>query len=172
MFPGCCMNTVRAEAFHEGKAGGSAVSQRRLSPPSSSLGFSSWGMNIAAQLAKCLSWTGRSLQELWLFSFPLVYLFQVVRQVLPLFLSMDPYELFCSGFFMGLSVSAINSLRAFCASEVWSLTVCSWDTACSSLTPFRLKWESNNLRKSKMRFLKKKTSILSATECSLSLSKA
>lgn len=51
-FPGCCMNTVRAEAAHEGKAGGRAVTQRRLSPPPSSLGFPIQAMTIAAQLAK------------------------------------------------------------------------------------------------------------------------
>lgn len=53
------------------------------------------------------------MQELELLYFPLICLSQVLKVCLTSFLSRKPFELFVSGFFTELRVSAVNSSRTF-----------------------------------------------------------
>lgn len=129
-------------------------------------------LSLLHNLQKCLLWLGESMQELGLFHFPLIYHSQVFKSCPTSFLSGKPSELFASGFSTELRVSAINGLRAFWGSEMWSLTLCSWDSAHSSLTLYGMKSESYVERSDFSELRKNKTSNLNATECSLSYYKA
>lgn len=172
LVPGFFMNMVQAEAAQEGKAEGSAVSKKGpplLLPAQDSLA-KEW--SLLHNLQKCLLWLGGSMQELGLFYFPLIYLSQVLKARPTSFLFRKPFELFVSVFFTELRVSAINSLRAFWGSEIWSLALCSWDSGHSSLTLYGMKSESYFEKSDFSKQRKNKTSNLNATECSLSYLKA
>lgn len=157
---------VQAEAVQKGKAEGSAMTQKRPSSPSSSPGFLSQRMIIAAQLAKMSLVIRRERSWDYFIFFWFAFLKCLICPTS--FLSRKLFELFVSGFFTDLRVSAINSLRAFWSSEIWSLTLCSGDSGHSSLTLYGMKSESYFEKSDFSKLGKNKTSNLNATECSLS----